>query len=50
MDVEIAVALKYLNYSWRTLKIALTNCKANVIVTLSAVCVIFVPFVQQNLK
>ena len=29
MDVEIAVALKYLNNLWRTLKIPLTNCKAH---------------------
>ena len=36
-DVEIAVPLKYQRNFWRTLKMPLINCEANLILTLSAV-------------
>ena len=39
-DVEIAVPLKYLINFWRTLKMPLFNCEINLILTLSANCVI----------
>ena len=39
-DVEILVPLKYLNNFWRTLKMSLTNCEINLILTWPANCVI----------
>ena len=39
-NVEIMVTLKYLSNFWRTLKIPLTNCEINLILTWFANCVI----------
>ena len=39
-DVEIMVLLKYLSNFWRTLGVSLINCKVNLILTWSSVCVI----------
>ena len=40
LNVEIGVSLKVLSNSWRTLEIALTNCKFNQILTGSPTCVL----------
>ena len=40
INVEIIVPLKHLRNFWRTLQMSLINCEANLILTLSADCVI----------
>ena len=39
-DGEIAVLLKYLSNSWRTLEMPLINCEIDLILTWSSTCVI----------
>ena len=39
-DVDIEVPIKYLSNFWKTLEMPLINCEVNVILTLSATCVI----------
>ena len=41
IDVKIMVPLKYWSNFWRSLKIPVINCKINLILIWSVVCVIF---------